>query len=178
MKTKILLIALTLTLNSFGAVPKLNLTWDPVGPADSFTVYRGKESRGYTVGVPCATNLYKLDTGALELITNRWYFAVTATLNGIESDFSAEFVIGGYFPKTNFVVEVGLHDGVKQLTNIAALSITNPVGNGFFMSRISAGPPGMASLDLLKETESGWQRVTNFLLTIVATNKSPTINIK
>jgi hypothetical protein len=124
--------------------------------------------------------MFRLNLAELGLTSNRWFFAVTATGDyGLESDYSNELAIGGYFPRTNVLVYVGIQSGANQLTNILALSLTNTPGNGLFMSRISQGPPGLASLDLLKDSDSGWKPVTNFLMTIVATtNKTlPTINI-
>lgn len=78
------------TLSVTNAPNIISFSWDAM-TADGFTIYYGTGSRAYTsVSTVGPTNFATVNLGQKTTNSVTWFFAVTATVSGIESDFSAE----------------------------------------------------------------------------------------
>ena len=69
---------------------QVDLKWNSVQGAESYTVYYGTESGKYTEKVATTKDVY--GNFSIPGLTNgtTYYFVVTATINGVESDYSKE----------------------------------------------------------------------------------------
>lgn len=77
-------------LNASADNSQVTLNWDQVENAESYTVYYGTESGKYTEKVSVTKDAY--ENYVVPGLTNgtTYYFVVTATVNGVESDSSNE----------------------------------------------------------------------------------------
>lgn len=94
MKVKILLLTLLLALaikaqaGPTNPVPTVTLAWDANSGTNNYRVYYGVSSRVYTNSISAGGNLTLTITNLTRGAT--YYFAVTASTFGLESDFSTE----------------------------------------------------------------------------------------
>lgn len=131
---KILTLCLLSCLTA--SAQSVKLAWDasPSTNVFNYSVYWGPGSRFYTNSINFGTNLTCTITNLVPY-TTYWFAATAMDTNGVESDFSNEAKL---VPPTNvvtFSVQIlgasTVTGPYTLLTNLPAISRTNPVGAEF-----------------------------------------------
>ncbi|MGZ7445361.1 cohesin domain-containing protein [Paenibacillus sp. TH7-28] len=129
-------IANPITLKASAGDSQVALKWDWVQEAENYTVRYGTESGKYTETMTVTKDVY--NNYVIPGLTNgtTYYFAVTATVDGVESDYSNEATATPFAAVTNPILDVIVDEetvtvGQEFVSNIALRNADNIYAEDF-----------------------------------------------